>query len=367
MIIALAPILLVMAMVLGIFYGIKSLISGKKDEASSSLFIVSGVKLVVSSFGTVQSWIKDMIALVRYDQSVDDSIRIFNEMGRPDSLQLIFGILFVGLGIYFFRYNKHRIYILNLNGYFSNRVEDSFRDLKLGRFEFKEREVDFSDTNKAEMTAARSDEIVSFLARNVTSFCKQSYGFQIGYTGTAHIPFVAVAGTHLKRMIIDQYYEFDKKITGRFKRLEKRKRGFPELKVFEDEGSFESCPKSAVIAVSTTTPITDSQLSQFNDSGVFRLYIENPKDNSIVNQNQLLSYRNIVIRTIEELSQKHPSVERVHLVCSTQSCLVLEIGKTIEDYRNIQVVVYHFDSQANPKYPWGLVINGSDKGMFIKS
>lgn len=366
MIIALASISVLIAVVLG-SYGIKSFISGKKDEASSSLFIVSGIKLVLSSFGTVQSWIKELIVLVRYSQSVDSSIRISNEIGRPDSVQLIFGILFVGLGIYFFRYNKHRIYILNLNGYFPNRVEDRFRDLKLGRFEFKEREVDFIDTKKAEMTAARSDEIVSFIERNVTSFCEQSHDFQIGYTGIAHIPFLAIAGTHLKRMIIDQYYEFDKKIAERFNRLEKRKRRFLQLKVCKDERSFDSCPESAVIAVSTTTPITDSQLSQFNDSGIIRLSIEKPKDNSIVYQNQLLNYRNIVIRTIEELPQKHPSVKRVHLLCSTQSCLVLEIGKAIEDYRNIQVVVYHFDAQTDPKYPWGLVINGSDKGMFIKA
>ncbi len=367
---------MIIALVLGLFllvivvfgcYGIKSFTDGKKDEAFSSFFIVSGVNLVVTSFGTIQSWIKELYILVRHSQSIDDSIRISNEIGQPDRVQLIIGIFFVGLGIYFFRYNKHRLYILNLNGYFPNRIEDRFRDLKLGRFEFKEREVDFINTKKAEMTAAKSDSIVTYIERNVTSFREQCHGFQVGYTGIGHIPFVAIAGTYLKRMTINQYFEFDKKTTEKFKRLENRKRRFPELKVYKDESSFDNCPDSAVIAVSTTTPITDSQLSQFKDSGIIRLSIKEQKDNSIVNQKQLLNYRNIVIQTIEELPQKHSSVKRVHLLCSTQSCFVLEIGKAIEDYRNIQVVVYHFDAQSDLKYPWGLVINGDDKGMFIKA
>lgn len=369
MTIAFASILFLLIVIIGIFviYGVKSAQDGKKDAASPNFFIASGVSLVMSSFGTIQSLIKELYILVRYSQNVDDSIRISNEIGRPDIVQLIIGLAFVCLGIYFLHYNKHRIYILNLNGYFSNRVEDRFRDLNLARFEFKEREVNFIN-NKTEMTATKSDDIVNFIERNVTSFREQSHGFKVGYTGIAHIPFVAIAGTYLKRMSIDEYYEFDKKTIEKFTKLEKHKRKVPQLaKVDGYEGSFENNPDSAVIAVSTTAPITESQLSQFKDCGIVFLSIKEPKDNSIVSQNQLLDYRNIVINTIEKLQQKHPYLKRVHLLCATQSCLVLEIGKSIGDYRNIQVVVYHFDAQAEPNYPWGLVINGRDQGAFIKA
>mgnify|MGYP000885567678 CR=1 FL=1 len=245
-------VLLLLAITLGLYLGIRNIHKGKKDEGWSSFFISSGVSLVAGSFNAFQSLLKGAcVFLAVFDGGVEYSVRLSQEQTKVDIAQLVVGLFFVGLGVWFWYYNKHRLYVLNISGYFPNRIEDRFSDLKLGQFEFKEREIDLIDDTGTEMTASKSDRIVSLIERNVNSFREQSNGYQIGYTGIAPIPFIAMAGTYLKRVRIAHYYEFDKRGTEKFARLGDTRAVFPALIEHRDEESLSHQPHALVIAIST--------------------------------------------------------------------------------------------------------------------
>ena len=59
----------------------------------------------------------------------------------------------------------------------------------------------------------------------------------------------------------------------------------------------------------------------------------------------------------------------MNLVYSGQSCLALELGKVFfDDTRMPEVTNYHYDFQNQvTKYPWGIIINGHNKGKLIKA
>ncbi|OMD37538.1 SAVED domain-containing protein [Paenibacillus odorifer] len=358
-------ILIIVIISIAIFFWIKSFKQGRKDEGFATVFITVGLELFVTAFGDFYNKLKEIIILVRDSQSVNDSLRISSEFSQVNYIQLVAGLLLIVFGLFFLRYSKNKLYILNVNGYFTNRIEDSFKTLGLSQFQFKEREVDFINEKKYKMDAQRTVDILELIERKVKSFKEESKGYERGYTGIAHIPFITITGTFLKRTSIHKYFEFDKKETEEFYTL-KKGRKYPPLKNNTPYSQIDINATDIILTVSTTTPILDEHLIQFGNMNIIRLSVDLPKDNTIIYWNQLLDYKNKVIEVLNEIGLKFSRVKRIHLLCSTQSCLPFEIGKNVEDYRNIKVISYHFDVQEDKKYPWGIVINGTDKGEFIE-
>ena len=256
-----------------------------------------------------------------------------------------------------------------MNGYFGRRIEGYHKDVSLGTFEFKEREIDFIRAFKKTMKASLCKELVELIQEKVVSFKDESKNFRRGYTGIAPIPFAALAGTCLKREKIDEYFEYDKIKTETFYKLQKGKAvdPYPTLELKTNLGQLNPQSKEIVLAVSVTRRILERDLQQFQNIAKVMLSIDKPVDNAIKYQAQLFEYREKIVTLIEDLRVYLPHLEKVHLVCSCQSCLALEIGKKMEDQRMVQVIVYQFNAQ-NPekKYPWGIVINGTETGLYIE-
>ncbi|WP_067625780.1 SAVED domain-containing protein, partial [Alicyclobacillus acidiphilus] len=267
---------------------------------------------------------------------------------------------------FFFIYIKRKIYILNINGYYDRRIEGHNDDVNLGTFDFKEREIDFIRIFKHGIDNSSAHEIREIVEEKVTSFKKESEHFKRGYTGTAPIPFVVLAGSFMARETIHEYFEFDKKETQRFYRLSQKGRYGP-LKVVTDVNSIDKDAEDVVIAVSVTAKITDADLAQFQGQNIIKLAIDDPRDNAIRYRSQLIEYKNAIISIVESVGKEMPNLKRIHLVCSCQSCLALELGKEIDDRRVHQVICYFFDIQKSPRYPWGIVVNGDQKGTFIQA
>jgi hypothetical protein len=346
---------------------IKGYLNQKKDEGFAVSLILAGFQLISSSFGTLYDQVKEVIILLN-STDVNESLKVHQEFSKTNWFQVIFGIFMIFFGTQFWKYIKHRLYILNINGYPPPlRIEDRYQELNLSRFDFKEQEIDIIHERKYEMNEDRAKYILELLERKVKSFIEQSRDFEKGYTGIAPIPFVAMAGTWLKKTKFDKYFEYDKKGTETYYILSNSEE-FPELKDWTNYEKLDTNATEVVVAISTTAWITDSHLKQFNCQ-VVRLSVDKPKDNTIRSVRQLIEYKNKISEVIDKLPKIFPDLRKIHLVCATQSCLVLEVGKSIEEYRNIPIIAYHFDADAGEKnyYPWGIVLNGKEKGKFIKT
>jgi hypothetical protein len=352
---------------IGAFFAVRQFSNQNKEQGVASVLVTTGLSLIVGSFSSIWDKIIQIIAILKNSQTVKDSIHITKEMSEANILQLVVGVVLLAVGIYFWQYVKNKIYILNINAYQDKRIEGHNRDLGLSTFEFKEREIDFIRIFTKDMKPTLAKQIVHLIEDKTKSFKDESKEFKRGYTGIAPIPFVALAGTYLKKEKIDHYFEYDKKITEKFYKLTSGT-NYPPLRLSEDLSNLNTSAGEVVLAVEVTTEILDAHLTQFNELDVVRLSVDTPGDNTIQFKEQLVDYSNKVVETIEELGKKMPDLKKIHFVCSSQSCLALEIGKKIDDRRMAQVICYFFDrEQQEKKYPWGLVINGNEKGKFIKA
>ncbi|WCK57138.1 SAVED domain-containing protein (plasmid) [Aneurinibacillus sp. Ricciae_BoGa-3] len=343
----------------------KGFLNNKQEQGFARALIASGLGLVAGSFGSTLNEVIQAIAIIKNSKTAQDSINITNEMSQTNYPELVTGIILVLGGVYFLQYVKKKLYILNINGYEDKRIEGHNQDVRLGSFEFKERDIDFIRLYRKGVNADSAKEIIQILQEKVKSFKDESTEFKRGYTGIAPIPFVMMAGTFLAKERIDEYLEFDKKETQKYYRLVKGN-DFPPLQI-TDFNTINQNAEDVVIAITLTTKITNADLSQFNGFPVVRVSVPTPQDNVIRYKQQLIEYKSKIADLIEDIGANLPLLKRVHVCCASQSCLVLELGKEIDNRRMQQVISYHFYAQGQHRYPWGIVINGHEKGKLIQA
>lgn len=359
-------IIIILIILIGGIVAIAKFKGSKKEEGFSAILFTSGMSLVTSA----QSGLLDKSVVI---------IGVLTDYKDAKSLDGDFNYWYFGLGIFLIFVSiwmnlnlKKKLYILNINGYIPRKIENYFQDLKMSNFDFKEREIDFIRIYKDIFSKKLDDESFNCIKEDikyrVEAFKNETCLIKRGYTGIAPIPFVMYAGTFLERTGIDSYYEFDKIESQTYYKLnEDSNQNYPELKLITNIDNLSSTPKDIVLAISLTQKITQPELSQFINEDIVHMSINNPTDNAIRSKEQLQNYVNLIFRTIEEIGKKLPDLETIHLVYSGQSCLPLEIGKrSIDDTRIPQLISYQFEKQQAIKYPWGIVINGQEKGTLIK-
>lgn len=356
-------VIVILIMLIGMFYIFNNFKSKKKEQGISSILLTIGLSLVVGSFGDIWSNINQMITVVFLSESVHDVIKANSSFSQTNWIQLITGFLLMGIGFYLVYFDKNKLFILNINSYFDKRIESSNKDLGLSTFEFKEREIDLIKIYKKKSTETTYEEILEIIRDKTTSFSSESRNFRRGFTGIAPIPFIMWAGLYLKREKINDYFEYDKVLTDKFYKLKKDGK-YSQIQKEEFLKQNYSNTNEIVITVSITKNITLEQIKQFGETERIELFINEPKDNAIKYRSQLIEYAQEIVNTIEDISASG-SFKKVHLLISSQSCLALEIGRRVDDRRMAEIICYFFDVNQDKNYPWGITMNGENKGKII--
>lgn len=357
-------ILFLLIIVIGIGIIINKFKSKKKEQGVSAILFTTGLSLVSSSFGNFWSNINQTIAIVFFSESLNDVVEINSAFSQTHWIQLFTGMFLIGIGGYLMYFAKNKLFILNINAYFDKRIESNNQDIGLSTFEFKEREVDLVRIYKQSQVKDSYKEVLEIIENKTNLFKTESRNFRRGYTGMAPIPYIMWAGTYLKREEINEYFEFDKIQTNKFYKLKKEGK-YSLLNSNKTLYEIDKNAKEIVIAVSITKRITSEQIKQFDGAEKVELYLSTPKDNAIKYKSQLVEYSQEVVKTIEDISAS-TSAEKIHLLISSQSSLALEIGKKVDDRRMAEIICYFFDIKEAKKYPWGIIMNGNNKGELIE-
>lgn len=354
--IALAVGCIIIILLIGGIFVVKHLANKQREEAVADTVITVGVELIVTSFGTF-----------------DDKVFAFlshNEV-QNNIVQLVTGgVLFI-IGLFLMFHVKNKMYILNINGMFhERRIENHHKDVGLNQFQFKEKEIDLVRLFKKGINLEVAIDIVEEIQQKINSFKLESRDKKRGYTGVASIPFVMMAGKYFERERMDEYFEYNK-MEQTYYQLEKKPFGkrFPKLQL-QVRAPFAQINASTcdelVVAISLTTPILDHQLSQFTCPYI-HLAVSSPKDNLIVYKEQLIEYVNRTYDMLNEANQKLPNLKKIHFIVSGQSSFAFKVGQLIDDNRMKVVINYQYNAQSTPQYPWGIQINGEQKGTFVQA
>ena len=93
----------------------------------------------------------------------------------------------------------------------------------------------------------------------------------------------------------------------------------------------------------------------------------------IYNIAKIILDRKTVLDKLEKIGTDYPKLEQINLVASIPSCLSVEIGRMVAQNNNRvkKIVSYHFESQSEKLYPFGIVITESrgqyEKGAFVEN
>ena len=336
----------------------------KKDENISNIaFFTLGSTLILNAGG-------DKWDLILKGLAITNDREYAFQMTQDFKWQyFILGIILIGISAFLTYYKKTNVKVLNINGYFRRNLIEKNKDISKN---IREYEINIIDIYKRLFKDNLDNEsyqcIIGKIQEDVNAFKSLSESSKKGYTGIAPIPFIMYAGTFLERQKFDEYYEFDKKEKQTYYKLEDKKiKIYPKLRVEQEIKDLDKNKKDVVIAISITSKITNEQLIQFNEKcNIVNIGIEHPCDNAIKSKKQLIEYTNKIFDIIQNIFEMHGQIENVHIVCSSQSCLAIEMGKrSIDDTRLPQIIIYQFEAQGEVKYPWGIKLNGKEKGKLI--
>lgn len=349
-----------------IYVGFK-FINGKKNESFVGTVFTAGASFISIASGDWQDTLVKIVAIINNRNDINELVEDFN------LYYFFFGVFLTIVAIILNCYSKRKVCVLNINGYMRQRIETYFKKKKDVINDFREREINFVNIYKKIFCNKFDKEscecILEQIEEQVNAFKNETIEGKRGYTGIAPIPFIMYAGTFLEREEIDEYYEFDKIDKKDYYKLEhKKNKKYPKLNLKTKLEEIDVNKSNLVIAVSITRNITDTQLKQFDEEcNIIKLEVDKPYDNTIRYKEQLNEYVNSIFDIIEKISQKLNNIKTVNIVCSSQSCLALELGKrSVDSTRIPEIISYQFENQSDIKYPWGIVINGKNKGKLIK-
>ncbi|WP_242297558.1 SAVED domain-containing protein [Bacillus cereus group sp. BfR-BA-01382] len=330
-------------------------------------FISFGLGLITGSFGTLVDKIHSIVIAIIKVTNDKTQAKTLTDATDVNYIQLVTGVAFVALGIWFIYKLKNRIYILNINGYADHRIENNQKSLGLNEFDFKEREIEFVKRfTKAQDNSMEQNvvpEIIEELVFKIEAFKNESANVKRGYTGIAPIPFILYAGKLFNGHKINHFYERNK-LKQDYYKLANKKKNFEELTLQTNLQALSSISATeAILKVSLTFDISTHDTSQFGSNvPVVDLKVDETKENIIQGKDQLEEYVKVVYETIRKINQSNPSIQRVHLLIASQSCLPFELGKLLDDTSMPEVISYHF---VNPRYKWGIILNKHNKGTFV--
>ena len=295
------------------------------------------------------------------------------ETSLSDSTCLLIGIPLFLLGGYLKwikSRKKEKIPILNMLGMHDQvYVNQPNCDSKLSQLIFEEEKIDFIELfdKTGGIKESENCKICEMIQRKCASFVALASKSSIAYfTGMSPIPYEVYAGTFLNGSNVNEYLEYDSKISKKFYKLKKMS---AILKKLISPNPFPINETKKIIgstelnfSIEVTSKISAEDLSQFQAFSTLKIGVQQNKDNLIREYDQLISLKNKISSLMEDYGKK--GINRIHITASIPSCLAVEIGKEIVQLGNRlpEVVVYHYVRTSEKKYPFGLIVNGARKG-----
>ena len=114
-----------------------------------------------------------------------------------------------------------------------------------------------------------------------------------------------------------------------------------------------------LVVIATSLPIKDEELVCFQRSNYCcRLYFQ-MKENGMYGFDSVVSYATMarlktdILREIRE-NVISKGIQKIHLVLSASSDFTFYLAQGFSKNHDPEIVVYHYDRNANNKYPWGI-------------
>ena len=206
-------------------------------------------------------------------------------------------------------------------------------------------------TNPVE-AAMRQRDITSQLSDALNTYPDA----EVGYCGIAHIPLLFHIGCQVLTRIPLHLFDHNRH-TKQWDLLQSGEdypqitlEGLPDI-VTQEGGD-------VIVRVSISYPVTFEDIEGIvpNPTASIHLKIDLPKIDVVTSMEQLQQYSSVFRDMLDEIHNKLPNTERVHIFYAGPVPLAVYFGRQISKTIHPRIIVYNHSTKANPHYAWGLEV-----------
>lgn len=181
------------------------------------------------------------------------------------------------------------------------------------------------------------------------------------YGGLTSVPFTFLTGIELDDEGLVETFDWDRN-QEEWRQLDE----IDDNKRFEIEGlnTIEN-QEDIVLAVAVSYPVNDSDLLSTFNWPIVRMSLRQISSNSHWSIDKQIALADQFLETIKKLSSVR--VKRIHLVLAAPNSVVFLLGRRF-DKRNLpRVIVYQYERENLPAYPWGveMPVSGKEEAKII--
>jgi nucleoside phosphorylase len=230
--------------------------------------------------------------------------------------------------------------------------------LEFGNLEVKELTIDQTDLyvggrliDPVEAARRQAD-----LAQRINDLQISYPGAEIAYYGIAHIPLLFLAGYQLSNKSHIHLFEHNRH-SARWNQLQGTESG-PQFELEEPFPAPSSAQGDVVVRISLSYQVTLGVIEGLVSSPIasFHLRVAQPMIDIVTGERQVKEYSSAFRRLLDEIHNRFPNTQRIHLFYSGPATLAFNFGRQISKTIHPTIVVYNYFAQDTPKYSWGLEI-----------
>ncbi len=313
--------------------------------------------LILSGLGIFSSEIDFLMNYINPDVNVTEV---------TNNLLYIIGLILVILGIVMNYFEKKQHHVFNLLGENNKKelIDDDFKVKNIRNGVIYERSIDFMVVVELQKMNNETNELVNKLISKEARIIN-NYPFRdnIYLTSMASIPYTVLFGTYLEDKSNIKYLNYNR-FNSEFELLPNKVKKKKSLKINVEEDFCESKTNDSseiLVSISGTFKVHESDLIDFNLSNRMKISMNVIDENNISSQQEVTNIANEIVNSLINISKEF---DTIHVAAAIPGMLALEIGRVIKNRSNQleKIVFYHYIAQSKPRYKYGIVVNGENKG-----
>lgn len=335
-------------------YFFKTIFTKDENKDIPTMLILGGLGIFSSDIDFIMNYI-------------NPSVNISEDTNK---FLYIIALFLIILGIVMNYFEKQQHHVFNLLGENNKKelIDENFRVKNIRSGVIYERSIDFMMLIEFQEMDNKTNELVNKLIdKEANIINKYPFRDNIYLTSMASIPYTILFGTYIENKSNITYLNYNR-FNSEFELLPNKVRKNKKLKLNIEENFCKSKTNNSreiLVSISGTFKIHESDLADFNLPNSAKISMNVIDENNISSQQEIINIANEIVNYLINISKEF---DTIHVIAAIPGMLSLEIGKNIKNRGNQlkRTVIYHYIAQSQPKYKYGIVVNGEEKGKLIE-
>lgn len=332
-------------------------INNRKDDPKDVSMV-----LIVGAFGILSTELLVILNIFNPGVNITGGLNYFDY-----AIAII--ALVSGVALNFFEKRQHHVFNLLGENNKKELIDNNYKVKNMSTGIVRERSIDFMELTKPRSVNEEINKLIKdIILREVNTINHYPNNNNIYLTSMASIPYTVLFGTYLedkKPIKYLNYNRFESEYVLLPDKIKKKKHLKVSVESDLKERDLEET-REVLVSISGTFPIHSEDIKDFEMKNKILISTNNSVENNITSQEEINNIANQIVNCLIEASK---TKDVIHVVAAIPGMLSIELGRVINNRDNLltQIIVYHYNAQAKPKYKYGIVVNGSkEKGKLIE-